>query len=43
MWIEDSGVGLTQFVPAADGTFTPHPTELTVADRPPVASLLQER
>ncbi|AVM01303.1 glucosyl-3-phosphoglycerate synthase [Gordonia iterans] len=38
--IEDSGVGLTQFVPAADGTFTPHPTELTVADRPPVASFL---
>ncbi|MFT3661570.1 MAG: glucosyl-3-phosphoglycerate synthase [Gordonia sp. (in: high G+C Gram-positive bacteria)] len=37
--IEDSGVGLTRFVPAADGTFTPHPAPLTVADRPPIATL----
>lgn len=41
--IEDSGVGLTQFVPGIDGTFSPVTTELTVADRPPVAALLGDR
>ncbi|MEZ5209800.1 glucosyl-3-phosphoglycerate synthase [Gordonia sp. (in: high G+C Gram-positive bacteria)] len=35
--IADSGVGLTQYVPAADGTFAPHTTPLTTDERPPVA------
>lgn len=35
--LDDSGVGLTQFVPGADGTFTPHQTELRVDERPPMA------
>ncbi|GAC56220.1 glucosyl-3-phosphoglycerate synthase [Gordonia hirsuta DSM 44140 = NBRC 16056] len=35
--IADSGVGLTQYLPRDDGSFVPHPVELTVAERPPVA------
>lgn len=34
--IDDSGVGLTQFLACPDGTFVPRLTELTVAERPPV-------
>lgn len=37
--IPDSGVGLTQYTAAPDGTFTPHTRELSGLDRPPVAAL----
>ncbi|GAA1889240.1 glucosyl-3-phosphoglycerate synthase [Williamsia serinedens] len=37
--IDDSGVGLTQFTAQADGTFTPHTTEVHLADRPPMNTL----
>ncbi len=41
--IDDSGVGLTRFVPVAHGGFAPHPVPLTVGDRPPVTELLRSR
>lgn len=41
--VADSGVGLTQFVPGTDGTFTPHQAALTVAERPPVDQLRAQR
>lgn len=41
--LTDSGVGLTQFVPGADGTFTPHLTEVTADERPPVAEATAAR
>lgn len=34
--IGDSGAGLTQFTPEADGSFTPHTTEVYLVDRPPM-------
>ncbi|KQR98060.1 glucosyl-3-phosphoglycerate synthase [Williamsia sp. Leaf354] len=37
--IADSGVGLTQFTAKTDGTFTPHTTEVYLADRPPMDTL----
>nr|WP_229705160.1 glucosyl-3-phosphoglycerate synthase [Williamsia phyllosphaerae] len=37
--IADSGVGLTQFTAEADGTFTPHTTDVYLADRPAMDTL----
>jgi glucosyl-3-phosphoglycerate synthase len=37
--IDDSGVGLTQFVPDESGAFSPHTTELRTDERPPIAGL----
>lgn len=40
--IGDSGAGLTQFAADPDGSFTPHTTEVSLADRPPVDTLTVE-
>ncbi|MCF8606536.1 glucosyl-3-phosphoglycerate synthase [Gordonia sp. HY442] len=37
--VDDSGVGLTQFVPDETGGFAPHTTDLMREERPPVAEL----
>ncbi len=37
--VSDSGVGLTQFTAEADGTFTPHTTDVYLTDRPAMDTL----